>query len=68
MNIQPKESSGAAGETRESLVTRIAQDMIDKLPLDYVPHEESLSFSFIYDNEFFSFKIYFQKKGAKSFV
>ena len=39
MNIQPKESSGIAGETRESLVTRIAQDMLDKLPPDYVSHE-----------------------------
>ena len=46
MNIQPKESSGAAGETRESLVTRIAQDMIDKLPPDYVSHE--VSFFLIY--------------------
>jgi dynein heavy chain, axonemal len=39
MNIQPKESSGGTGETRESVVYRIAQDMLDKLPPDYVPHE-----------------------------
>ena len=39
LNIQPKESSGGAGETRESVVYRIAQDMLDKLPPDYVPHE-----------------------------
>lgn len=39
LNIQPKESSGGAGETRESVVYRIAQDMLDKLPPDYIPHE-----------------------------
>jgi dynein heavy chain len=39
LNIQPKESSGSVGETRESIVYRIAQDMLDKLPPDYIPHE-----------------------------
>lgn len=39
LNIQPKESSGGTGETRESVVYRIAQDMLDKLPQDYIPHE-----------------------------
>jgi dynein heavy chain, axonemal len=39
LNIQPKESSGGTGETRESVVYRIAQDMLDKLPPDYLPHE-----------------------------
>ena len=39
MNIQPKDSSGGSGETRESRVFRIATDMLDKLPDDYVPHE-----------------------------
>lgn len=41
LSIQPKESSGgaAAGETRESVVYRIAQDMLDKLPPDYIPYE-----------------------------
>ncbi|KAI4895809.1 hypothetical protein NFI96_021985 [Prochilodus magdalenae] len=38
-NIQPKESGGGAGETRESVVYRLAQDMLDKLPPNYVPHE-----------------------------
>ncbi|XP_048155560.1 dynein axonemal heavy chain 8 [Corvus hawaiiensis] len=38
-NIQPKESGGGSGETRESVVYRSAEDMLEKLPPDYVPHE-----------------------------
>ncbi|XP_068088806.1 dynein axonemal heavy chain 8 [Hyperolius riggenbachi] len=38
-NIQPKESGGESGETRESVVYQAAQDMLNKLPPDYVPHE-----------------------------
>ncbi|XP_043198855.1 dynein axonemal heavy chain 8-like [Amphibalanus amphitrite] len=37
--IQPKESSGGGGETRESVVYRQADDMLSKMPDDYVPHE-----------------------------
>ncbi|XP_046878072.1 dynein axonemal heavy chain 8-like [Hypomesus transpacificus] len=38
-NIQPKESGGGAGETRESIVYRLADEMLQKLPPNYVPHE-----------------------------
>lgn len=39
MSMQPKEGGGGAGETRETVVFRMAEDMLDKLPQDYVPHE-----------------------------
>ena len=39
MSIQPKDSSGGEGETRETVVGRLATDMLEKLPPDYVPHE-----------------------------
>ena len=39
LSIQPKDSSGGAGETRESVVNRLADDMLGKLPDDYIPHE-----------------------------
>uniref|UniRef100_A0A8C9XCP5 Dynein axonemal heavy chain 8 n=1 Tax=Sander lucioperca TaxID=283035 RepID=A0A8C9XCP5_SANLU len=38
-NIQPKESAGGSGVTRESIVHNMAQDMLGKLPPNYVPHE-----------------------------
>ncbi|KAK3097645.1 hypothetical protein FSP39_011696 [Pinctada imbricata] len=39
VNIQPKDSGGGGGETREAVVYRLAEDMLEKLPDDYVPHE-----------------------------
>ena len=43
LSIQPKDSSGGYGETRESVVYRLCDDMIDKLPGDYDPFEVSKS-------------------------
>ncbi|XP_068593236.1 dynein axonemal heavy chain 5 [Cebidichthys violaceus] len=39
VNIQPKDSGGGTGETREASVQRLASEMLEKLPPDYVPHE-----------------------------
>ena len=39
MSIQPKDSSGGGGETRETVVGRLAADMLSKLPPDYISHE-----------------------------
>uniref|UniRef100_A0A8C1V1B6 Dynein, axonemal, heavy chain 5 like n=1 Tax=Cyprinus carpio TaxID=7962 RepID=A0A8C1V1B6_CYPCA len=39
LNIQPKDSSSGEGETRESSVQKMASEMLEKLPADYVPHE-----------------------------
>ncbi|XP_037644332.1 dynein heavy chain 8, axonemal-like isoform X1 [Sebastes umbrosus] len=39
INIQPKESGGDSGVTRESIVYSMAEDMLEKLPPNYVPHE-----------------------------
>ncbi|PNF31267.1 hypothetical protein B7P43_G12658 [Cryptotermes secundus] len=35
LNVQPKEGGGGGGETRESVVYRLADDMLEKLPKEY---------------------------------
>ncbi|KAK5935878.1 hypothetical protein CgunFtcFv8_021195 [Champsocephalus gunnari] len=39
ISIQPKDSGSGAGETREASVQRLAAEMLEKLPPDYVQHE-----------------------------
>ena len=39
VNIQPKDGGGGGGETREDVVYRQAEEMLGKIPEDYVPHE-----------------------------
>ena len=39
LSIQPKDSGGGGGESRETTVYRLADDMLEKLPNDYVPFE-----------------------------
>lgn len=39
MSVQPKEGGSQGGETRESVVYSLAQDMLEKLPKQYVSFE-----------------------------
>uniref|UniRef100_A0A8C6L065 Dynein axonemal heavy chain 5 n=2 Tax=Nothobranchius TaxID=28779 RepID=A0A8C6L065_NOTFU len=39
LSIQPKDSSSGGGETREAAVSRLADDMLEKLPPNYIPFE-----------------------------
>ena len=40
IRIQPKENTGVGkGATREDIVSKIAEEMLQKMPRDYVPHE-----------------------------
>uniref|UniRef100_A0A8B9G9E9 Uncharacterized protein n=1 Tax=Amazona collaria TaxID=241587 RepID=A0A8B9G9E9_9PSIT len=43
LSIQPKDSTGGGGETREAVVARMADDMLEKLPADYVPFERVIT-------------------------
>ncbi|XP_046493196.1 dynein axonemal heavy chain 8 [Neodiprion pinetum] len=38
-SVQPKESGGGGGESRESVVMKLAKEMLDKLPPDYDPFQ-----------------------------
>ncbi|CAJ0941089.1 unnamed protein product [Ranitomeya imitator] len=38
-SMQPQETQEEAGETQEAVVYRIAEDLLEKLPPDYNPHE-----------------------------
>merc|ERR1719183_1800392 len=39
VDIQPKDSGGGGGETREDAVTRMCNEFLEKLPDDFQPHE-----------------------------
>uniref|UniRef100_A0A4W3JQZ3 Dynein heavy chain 5, axonemal-like n=1 Tax=Callorhinchus milii TaxID=7868 RepID=A0A4W3JQZ3_CALMI len=39
LSIQPKDSSAGGGETREAVVAHLADDMLSKLPVEYVSYE-----------------------------
>lgn len=39
LNVQPKDSSSGGGETRESIVYKLAEDMLKKLPQNFLSHE-----------------------------
>jgi dynein heavy chain, axonemal len=39
VDIQPKDSSAGAGESRESVVQRMCNEFLEKLPADFQPHE-----------------------------
>ena len=39
LSIQPKDSASGAGETREAVVQKMADQMLEKLPENYIGHE-----------------------------
>lgn len=39
LSVQPKEGGGGGGETRESIVYQLAEDMLRKLPVQYNAYE-----------------------------
>ncbi|BFZ13509.1 hypothetical protein BsWGS_16546 [Bradybaena similaris] len=40
LSIQPKDSSSGGGETRESMVYKFCDDVLNKMPVDYDPFEK----------------------------
>ena len=58
LNIQPKDSGGGSGETRESIVMKQAQDMLSRLPEDYIPHEVMTTFSLCSQFSFHCFQTF----------
>ena len=44
LSIQPKEGGGSGvGETRESVVYKQSEEMLEKLPANFAPHEVSVN-------------------------
>jgi hypothetical protein len=59
VNIQPKEvnSNSSTGETRDKIVQNIANDMLSKLPANFIQHEvyltdNSLEFRSVFSNRY----------------
>lgn len=42
LSVQPKASGGGSGETREDVVYKMADDMLSKLPKDYISYEVNI--------------------------
>ena len=60
LSIQPKDSSSGGGEAREIFVQRLADDILNKLPSNYVKHEVGGQYLFL---EMFSIKVVVQKRN-----
>ena len=53
LSIQPKDSGGTDGDTRETVVYRQAEEMLEKLPPSYPPYEVITS-----RNDYINFSFY----------